>query len=288
MKISKVIALLALIGITMSCENNDDPKPDEFGTFQIYFDNKVGSSEVLLKNAGSTDYDYETTIGEKFNLSMLGYYVSKIKLEGPNGELFEDEVSVSASESKGYYQVLENNSSTHNITLQNVPAGTYNKVIFTIGVEEDGVQEGAAGGVLDPAKGAWFWNWNAGYIGFAFEGTAENSSQQYVNRGNGSETQEKTFAFHIGGWKNVSGNENFVNNVREVSLDFGTTVTVAEDLSPSAHVVADILKLLNEVEIDFSTTYSVHAPKAGKPFADVLNEIFIVHHVHQSTNGHGN
>lgn len=286
MKIYKLIALLALIGTIVSCKN-DDPNPEEFGTFQLYFDNKVGQNELVLSEPGSTTYDYETANGEKFNMSLLGYYVSKIKLEGPNGELFEDEVSVSASESKGYYQVLENDASTHNIVVENVPAGTYNKVTFTIGVEEDGIQEGALGGVLDPANGAWFWNWNAGYIGLAMEGTAENSPQQYVDWGGGAETQEKTFAIHIGGWKEVSGNENFVNNVRTITLDFGTTVSVSEELSPNAHIITDVLKLLDGANIDFSSTYSVHAPKAGNPFANQLSNAFQVNHVHQSSNGHG-
>ncbi|MBO6659859.1 MAG: hypothetical protein JJ909_08840 [Roseivirga sp.] len=285
MKISKILALLALIVTIMSCEN-DEPQPEEFGTFQLYFDNKVGASELTLSEPGSTNYNYETTNGEKFNLSRFGYYVSKIKLEGPNGELYEDEVSVSASESKGYYQILESVASSHNVMLENVPAGSYSKVTFTIGVAEDGVQEGALGGVLDPAKGAWFWNWNAGYIGMAIEGTAENSAQQYVDWGNGAETKEKTFAVHVGGWKDVTDNENFVNNVRTRTLDFGTTVSVSEELSPNAHVVTDVLKLLDGVNIDFSTTYSVHAPKAGKPFADQLANAFVVHHVHQSSNGH--
>lgn len=286
MKIFKMIALLALTVTFVSCEN-DDAAPEEFGTFQLYFDNKVGSNEVELKTPGSTEYSYQSENGERFNLSLLGYYVSKIKLEGPNGELFEDEISISASESKGYYHVLENDASSHNILLENVPAGTYNRVTFTIGVEEDGVQEGAAGGVLDPAEGAWFWNWNAGYIGFAIEGTAENSGQQYVDWGNGFETQEKTFAIHIGGWKDVADNENFVNNNRTITLDFGTTVSVGDDVAPIAHIVTDVLKLLNDAQIDFNSTYSVHAPKAGQPFANQLNGIFVVHHVHQSSTGHG-
>ena len=271
----------------MSC-NNNDLQPEEFGTFQLYFDNMVGSNDLVLKNPGSTDFNYETATGQKFNISMLGYYVSKIKLQGPNGELFEDEVSISASESKGYYQVLEDEPSSHNIVMTNIPAGTYNSITFTIGIEEDGVQEGAAGGVLDPARGAWFWNWNAGYIGFGFEGTAENSPQPYVDWGGGFESQEKTFAIHVGGWKDVAGNENFANNVRTITLDFGTTITVADDLSPIAHVVTDVLKLMDGTSIDFGTTYSVHAPKAGKPFADQLNEAFIIHHVHQSSGSHGN
>ncbi|MDN5213146.1 hypothetical protein QQ020_13850 [Fulvivirgaceae bacterium BMA12] len=286
MKNINLLAMLSLLAILWSCGDDDDAKPAEFGTFQVYFDNKVGADDITRRDNGSTEYDFETSTGEKFNLSLLGYYVSKITLEGPNGEYFQDEMKASASEAKGYYHVLEGESASQNIKLEQVPAGTYNKITFAIGVEEDGVLEGAAGGVLDPADGAWFWNWNAGYIGFALEGTAENSGQEYVDWGGGRETLENTFAIHIGGWKDVADNENFINNIKTITLDFGTTVKVGPDLSPLAHLVTDAMKVLDGAAIDFSNTFSVHAPKAGKPFAEQLPQVFSVHHVHQSTSGH--
>ena len=285
MKSIKFLAMISLSVLLWSC-GDDDVAPDEFGTFQVYFDTKVGADDITLREAGVTEYDFETADGEKFNLSMLGYYVSKITLEGPNGEYFQDEMSVTAGESKGYYHILESKSASHTINLENVPAGTYDKVSFTIGVEEDGVQEGAAGGVLDPAEGAWFWNWNAGYIAFALEGTAENSGQQKVEGGHSGGSPAKTFGIHIGGWKDVTDNENFVNNVKTVTVEFGTTVSVSPDLSPIAHLVTDAMKIFDGASIDFSKTYSVHSPAGGKSFADQLTEVFSVHHVHQSTTSH--
>ncbi len=287
MEILKLLAITLPILMTIwSCNDEGETEPEEVGTFQIYFDNKVGSSDINLKAAGSTEYDFETSSGEAFNISMLGYYVSKISLTGPNGELYEDEVLVNADDARGYYHILEGTSTTQNIRLKNVPAGTYDKLTFTIGVAEDGMQEGAIGGVLDPANSGWFWNWNAGFIGLALEGNAENSGQQYVDWGNGSETLAKTYAIHIGGWKDVEGNENFVNNVKTITVDFGTTVSVAEELSPLAHVVVDVLKMLEGASIDFSSSYSIHSPKGGKTFADQLDQVFSVHHIHQSTSGH--
>jgi len=278
------IALLAIV--SFSCGEDDSIDPNETGTFQLFFDNKIGSSEVNLTDAGNTSYGYETANGEKFNVSLLGYYVSKIQLSGPGGAFYEDEVLINASEAKGYYHVLESVSGSGGISLQNVPAGKYDQVTFTIGVEEDGVQEGAAGGVLDPVNGGWFWNWNAGYIGFAIEGNAENSGQEYVDWGNGFETQAGTFALHVGGWKDVQDNENFVNNVKTITLGFGTTVSVSEKLSPLAHIVVDAMKILDGAQVDFSTTFAVHAPKLGAPFANQLTQVFSVHHVHQSTQSH--
>lgn len=285
MKKINLLAIALLATITFACKEDDTVNATP-GTFQVFFDNKVGSSDISLKEAGNSTFDFKTASGESFNISKLGYYISKIILEGPNGEKFEDEISVSASEVKGYYQLLESDSKTQSIKLTNVPSGSYNKITFTLGVDESGMKEGAIGGILDPAKGAWFWNWNAGYIGFLVEGNAENSGQEYVDWGGGFETQEGTFAFHVGGWKDVQGSDKFVNNIKTITLDFGTTVNVSEQLSPLAHIVVDVMKVMDKTSVDFSKTFSVHSPKLGKSFADVIPSIFTVHHVHQSTKNH--
>jgi len=283
MKLYNILAIALIAMATFSC-NDDTEETQTFGTFQLQFDNMVGSDQMQLAEAGSTDYMYTTNSGEPFNISLFGYYISKVTLEGPDGEFYEDEINVSASAAdvRGYYHVLESDASSGYITLENVPAGNYNKVTFTIGVDEDGVEDGAAGGVLDPAEGAWFWNWNAGYIGFAMEGGAQNSGQERVE-GDGWVIHENSFALHVGGWKDIEPEEGetqkFVNNVRTITLDFDSSVRVADDLEPNAHIVVDVLKVLDDV--DFSSTYSVHAPKLGQPFADLLPETFILDHIHQ-------
>lgn len=267
-----------------SCDT-ETPVDAEPGTFRLFFDNRIGEDDITLRAKGSKEYDYTTSGGQAFNLSTFRYYLGKIVLTGPDGARFEDEVKVAADETKGFYLVNEAVDGSNLVLLENVPAGTYNAVQFIIGVDESAVTEGAAGGVLDPAKGAWFWNWNAGYIAMGIEGNAEDSGQEYVDWGGGAETLEGTFAFHIGGWKEVADNPNFVNNVRTVSLDFGVGISVGKDLTPNAHVVVDGKKLLDGVPVDFATTYSIHSPRAGKPLADKLSDVFIVHHVHQNTGG---
>ena len=287
MKKIKLLALSALILLFSACDSDDSTDdPQTFGTFEVKFDNVVGSEPMSLEAEGSDNYKYSTASGEAFNLSKFGYYISKIKLAGPNGEAYEDEMNVSANadEVKGYYHVLESETSSQFLNLKNVPAGTYNKITFTVGIAEDGVQEGAAGGVLDPAEGAWFWNWNAGYIGFSMEGGAENSGQERVE-GDGWVIPENSFDLHIGGWKEVSPgageDQKFVNNVKTITLDFDANIRVAENLEPAAHIVVDALKILDGVNIDFSSTYSVHVPILGQPFADYIPEAFILDHTHQ-------
>jgi hypothetical protein len=284
MKTKSIYFITGLFILLFSFNSCDEEEIDaSLGTFSIQFDHVVGDEPLTLKTAGSTDYDYTTTAGQPFNVSLFGYYVSKIKLEGPDGAIFEDvmNVSANAAEVKGYYQVLESVPSSTLITLNDIPAGKYNKVTFTIGIEEDGIAEGAAGGVLDPAEGAWFWNWNAGYIGFAVEGTAADSPQEESEF-----AAQNSFQIHIGGWKDVpaatpGGPINFVNNVKQITLDLGTDVTVTESMDPNAHIMVDIKKLLDEAAIDFTTTYSVHSPIKGQPIANKLSTAFILDHVHQ-------
>ncbi len=283
MKSIQLLALSALILLFSACKD-DELEAQTFGTFEVEFDNRVGSEAISLEEAGSQNYSYTTASGQAFNLSLFGYYISKIKLEGPNGELYEDEMKVSphADEVKGFYQVLQSEPASRFIQLENVPAGTYHRITFTVGIADEGIQDGAAGGILDPAEGAWFWNWNAGYIGIAMEGSAQNSGQEEVV-GDGWTIPAKSFALHVGGWKDVpaaTGEEQrFVNNVKTISLAFDSGVRVGEALEPNAHIVVDVLKLLGNV--DFSTTYSVHVPKAGQPFAENIPAAFILDHTHQ-------
>lgn len=264
---------MAIVAIIVSCgEENEDPQTEVAGTVSIEFDNFVGSSMVNLKETGSTNYNYTTTSGHEFNLTRVQYYVSKIILTGENGEMFEDELNVSASadEIRGYYFIQESESASKLVELSNVPAGTYTQITFNLGIDEEGVQEGAAGGILDPASGAPFWNWNAGYIGMTVEGQTDV-------------TEDKAFAIHVGGWKDIvpddGTTQKFYNNVKTITLNLDVDMNVSETLEPEIHIVADIQKVLGS--IDFTATPQVHSPAAGRVFADNLESAFVVDHVHQ-------
>lgn len=279
-----IIALFAIVSLGLtSCDREEDVKDP--GTFSILFDNKLGDNSISLKDAGDKSYNFTDADGQELNVSLYAYYISAIELEGPDGVKHIDPLNVSANadEVTGYYHVISTKSNSNLINLSNIEAGTYNKIRFTIGVDEAGVSEGAAGGVLDPAKGAWFWNWNAGYIGFGVEGNAANSGQEYVDWGNGHETLEGTYAVHVGGWKDVDPepgeDAKFVNNVKTIELDFGSNVKVEKGLSPNAHINVQFDELLNGV--DFSTTYAIHRPDLGKPFANKFEKVFKLDHVHQ-------
>lgn len=278
------VTILTIVGLT-SCSKDEPVVEKESGTLSVLFDNRLGDKPISIKEAGNKSYDYKDANGQDYNISLYAYYISEIQVLGDDGVVYSDpmKVSANADEVSGYYHVNSTKQGSNVITLKDVKAGKYNKIRFVIGVKESGVQEGAAGGVLDPAKGAWFWNWNAGYIGFGVEGNAANSGQEYVDFGNGSEVKQGTFAVHIGGWKDVTPPDGqtakFVNNVKTIELDFDSAIKIEKGVTPEAHINVNFDKLLTDV--DFSKTFAIHRPDLGRPFAEKLSNVFELDHVHQ-------
>ena len=257
-----------------SCKENEDPNSISQGEMIVKFDNYVGNQNMVIDEVGSANYRYSTANGQEFNLTRFGYYISHVRLEGPNGEVFIDEMNASAdaNQIKGYYRVVQGESDSYNVHLKNIPEGQYNKIIFNLGVKEDGIQEGAVGGILDRAAGAWFWNWNSGFINFIIEGHSPASLRD-----------ENRLQIHIGGWKNIpSADENpqrfFDNNV-EVSLPFDATVRVSETMRPSPHIIMDLLKVIGDT--DLAIQNNIHSPAAAVPFVQKLAGAFVVDHTHQ-------
>lgn len=270
---------LSIILLTLSaCQKEEVNTTTKYGQFSLNFDNKVGTQELTLTSETSNDFPYKNQMGQEFNVQVLGYYITRVELTGPNGEIYTDEMATGATSDKvkGFYHVMESKVSSQLITLENVPTGTYNKITFTLGVEADYVQQGATGGVLDPANGGWLWNWDAGYIGWGFEGRS-TASPAVV----GPFNPDNSVKTHIGGWKDIAGNAAMVNNVKRITLNFPSSADVSEGGNPSAHIVMDLLKALDGHHgIDFSSTYSIHSPADGSDIAHNLKEAFEVDHIH--------
>lgn len=255
------------------------------GAVELEFDNIATLNNVVkqlsMVPAGSTEYAYTNGMNQKYNISLLKYFVSAIELQGPNGESFKDEVSVSASGTKGYYLINEQDPASQVVTLKNVPAGKYNKVIFTVGVDSAGVSDGAVGGALDIATSKMFWNWNSGYIAVKFEGQSEASNGGVTGAETITADNKNGMAFHVGGWKNIAGSA-FVYNNKKINLTFDTDAKVDDANTPQVHMLFDVSKLFSGVnKIDFSGNHNVHKPSDGVSIADNIESAFIFDHIHQ-------
>ncbi len=274
--ITGAVLALAILPFS-SCDKAEEELV--FGALELELDHKVGASNLQLEAWESTNYPYTNALGQAYNITRFGYYVTGIQLSGPDGAFFEDHInsSANASEVKGFYHVEHSEPASRGIHLHDVPAGKYNQLTLTIGIPEQYVQEGATGGVLDPANGAWFWNWDAGYIGLLVEGQTPASPREA-----GPFNPANFFELHVGGWKSLESNPNMVNNVKVITLDF-PTVTISEGSEISLHLEVDVAQLLDGPSsgIDFTTQNSIHSPIKGQPFAGNIEAAFVVDHVHQ-------
>ncbi len=216
---------------------------------------------------------------QPFNITLLRYFISEVTLEGPNGVIFKDKMDVSATGSEGYYIIDESNTASQTILLENVPPGEYNKIVFTVGVDESGVSEGAAGGDLDPATNNMFWNWNAGYIAVKFEGQS-NVSAGGANGETIVPENKQGLIYHIGGWKNVDDTP-FVYNNKRLSYDFFSKLIVTPRNNSRVVMTFDVLSMLHgDYTVDFTGNNNVHKPSDGKAIADNLIKAFAFDHLH--------
>ncbi len=281
---NKLFFLLAFLAFGFaSCEKESESK--EPGTIDINFDNVAivngTQTQLSMATAGSTTYTYTNGMSQTFNVTLLRYFISAIELTGPNGEYFKDEVSVSAAGSKGYYLIDESKSASQYVTLNDVPAGEYNKLTFTVGVDSTGVVDGAAGGMLDPATNKMFWNWNSGYIAVKFEGQSPVSNSGITGSESLAAGAANGIVYHVGGWKNQPGTA-FVYNNKRLSFTFDTNVKVDKDRNPEVHMVFDMLKLFKGTKtIDFTGNHNVHKPADGVDVANNIPAAFAFDHVHQ-------
>lgn len=276
--------VIAAMFLFSSCKKDDDNGLEINGKMEIEFDNIAIVNDIQrqlnMTTVGDTNYGYQNEMGQDFNITLLRYFISEIVLEGPNGERFEDLLSVDATDAKGYYLVDESVSASQLITLEDIPAGEYNKISFTVGVAEEGVKEGAAGGSLDPATNGMFWNWNAGYVALKFEGQSSVSVGGAVGNTIAPE-DEKGIVYHVGGWKEIEGTA-FVNNNKSLSYAFDVNAKVGGDHEPHVHMVFDVLSMLSaKNQIDFTGNNNVHKPVDGQAIAENLAEAFRFDHIHQ-------
>ena len=108
-----------------------------------------------------------------FRLTKLNYYISNIKLRTTGGNEFI------VPQDSSYFLMTENEEESQEVKIRNIPAGDYNEITFTIGVDSlrSTMDISKRTGVLDPAQGHddMYWSWNSGYIFVKMEGTSPSA-----------------------------------------------------------------------------------------------------------------
>lgn len=263
MKISNKL-YIGLIGLSIFATSCDDDSmgnvPNATNTVQIEFDNRFGSTDLVLGTTTATNAS-----GEEYTVSTLNYFVSNVSLMSDMGEMisFPDQ----------YFLVKESDSGSQFIDLPEVPSGNYSHLNFTVGVDSlKSISDvSARTGVLDVAsygEDNMYWSWNMGYIFFKIEGNSDVVDVQGSDR----------FAFHIGGF----GGRDAVtpNNLQEVELHLDG-VTVSASNAPQIHVVFDVSKVMDGANtISLAETPAIHNPAVGKGVSQNYVTAFAVDHVH--------
>ena len=199
-----IFALLAMIFIT-SCEKDDDAATS--GDVQVEFEYVFGSSALPWDI--NTAFKHPKT-GDTLTFTEFSFYVSNVRLKNEDGTWW--------SEPESYHLVCAKCTDKNFFVLNDVPAGNYTEMEYTLGVDSTRNVSGAQTGDLSPTKGM-FWSWNSGYIMLKAEGQSPQSA-------------DGSFTFHLGGF---SG-ENSV--VTPKSFTFGTNeIVVGEVMSSVAFVV---------------------------------------------------
>jgi len=179
-----------VLALFMGCD-----KDAESGSISIAFDHKVGTEALELENKA-----YQSLAGHPFYIYRLKYYVSEIELHQADG------TSISF-ENIHYRDIADEN--TRMLDLGDIPAGDYNRLTFTFGLEEAINIDGGLPNTQTNVNMEWPIPGDQGYHYMKFEG-------KYDLNGTG---ELKNFNLHTGA---TGGNQNYVEvslPINEMSVD---------------------------------------------------------------------
>src|SRR5690606_28267435 len=207
-------------------------------------DNVAGDADLELQTAGEP---YTKAAGEPYAVTMLKYYISEIRLHRSDGFVFED--AVRSDGSSGYYLIDESDPGSLHVSLDNVPAGDYTGISFTVGVDPETLQDGDLTDALGPDKGM-FIDADEGFIFLKFEGHSAATDQ--------------AIRYHVSGYTAPA------DNVVRKELSIGTTpAMVRGDKKPKVHLIIDVNEFFGSPnEISFAATPALLTGEETIPIAE--------------------
>lgn len=259
--ISKLSVLLIISSalILNSCKK-DAPTPDEHddhdhtttmptkGDLQIKFENKYGSSNLVLNTVNYTNNT------DTFKVSTFNYYISNIKVTASDNTVF--------SEPESYHLIKASESASLQFTLKDLPVKNYTSISFMIGVDSTRNVSGSQTGALDPTNGH-FWSWNSGYIMAKFEGTSPQSG-----------ASNKALTYHVGGFKGVN------TVLKNVTINLNSAAIVNGTKVPQIVLNADLKEWFSPNNVNFSSMHTIHMPGSmAKTIADNYENMFSLNQV---------
>ena len=207
MKMKKILFLCLVIGSIAGCTKETSMEEGN-NTLTISF-RLIANGEPL-----KTGVNYLNGAGENYTVSLFKFYISQISLA--NSATLKN-----TAEQESYHLVDLNTPASQQLKVQ-LKSGTYNQLLFTVGVDSIRNVSGAQTGALDPTNGM-FWTWNTGYIFAKLEGKSAFSTEP-----------GQSFTYHIGGFRTGQ------NAIRPVVLPFPGDQPVTIGSGKSTEIIIDV------------------------------------------------
>lgn len=259
----RLVFIASTLAFAVSCDKNETEPTiasGETGSLDIEFDAVVEGAQLDFNST------YTNANGEQLKVSKFQYYVSNFKLTKTDGTVY------TYPQDSSYFAIVSPTDET--ITLKNVPAGDYNKVTFTIGVDSarSVADISKRTGVLDPTNAkAMYWSWNSGYIFVKLEGTSGATN----------------FYRHIGLYGGYPGDTNSVrkiNNIKVKELSMGTSYAkIRKDITPEVHLIVNPLASFKATDttVSIKNKPMIMVAKESKNVANnYATDMFVFGHVH--------
>ena len=209
----KIFFLLTLLIAFSACNSDDDGNAPQF-LISVSHSHNWDGENVSSDDIGTTEFTNEN--GEVLKITRLRYLISKIILTNSTG----DEISIAGNNDYNLVD-LSDNSTLNYATNIVVPPGTYTKISFVYGFNEEDNMDGAYED-LNSAS----WNWpgilGGGYHFMQFDGTFDGSAI-----GN-------FFSYHNGTARVSDGvfEQNFITVTTEgLSIDSNTVIDIKMNLA---------------------------------------------------------
>lgn len=158
-----------------SCDDNNNDEEEVFngikfeqtGALTVNLSHKFNNQNLVLGT------NYVTALNDTVNLSEFKYYLSCIQLQTKAGNWIE---------LKNYNLVNLDVPLKHALTFNNIPANTYTKIKFIVGVDSLENFDGLQTGDLDVTYGM-YWNWAMGYVFFRIKGRYNGNNSLTLDLG---------------------------------------------------------------------------------------------------------
>ncbi len=213
----KLLGLSVLVILLMTaCK--EDPEP---GAIVFNIEHEIDGQALEFDNM-----IYMSPAGHPFEVKRLKYYISNISLHNRDGASYDTDI---------IHYCEEGIEDTKTFTLDKIPAGTYNKISFIYGLDEDTNVDGGLENTLTNQNMIWPIPGDQGYHYMKFEGRYDSLSTGVI----------LNFNLHTGATQN---NQNYV----EISVDLPSEITI-DNNTWGVDLVMDMMEWLQNPQVyDFA------------------------------------